>query len=433
MKPLITNQKELAQTPQRLDALAILSAGFEAVRTEGVVKRAISLENGILRIAHRQMDISIFDRIFVIGFGKASAEAGKALEDLLGDAITDGVIISTTIPQLQRIRGFIGTHPIPTEQNRHATKEILTLLQTVTEKDLVLFLISGGGSALLCDPYEATCSEFGRITDALLKSGASIEEINTVRKHLSRVHGGHLAVASRPARVISLIFSDVPSNDLSKIASGPTVLDTTTIMDATHILEKYAILSVCRLPSCELTETPKNPADFEHVENILLCSNEVAAKAMENEAKKRGYIASIKTTELSGEAKEIGKHLLRDAKTGEAHIYAGELSVTVQESAHGIGGRNQEAVLASLPLIKNGQLFLACASDGIDNSPAAGAIADALTVQHVKEQRLSIQEALHEHNSYPFFQQLGDAIQTGPTGMNISDLFLVLGEKKGDQ
>lgn len=427
-KSFVKNREALEVTPARIDALAILEAGLQAVKTGTVIKEQVTLKDGILSVKDVKIDLDRYERVLLIGFGKASGEAALAMEELLGDRIKDGVIIATALGKLRFTRGFIGTHPLPTEANIEATKEIIELLATTTLNDLVICLVSGGGSALLCDPYEATCNDFASITSSLLKSGASIQEINTVRKHLSRVHGGQLALHASPARVLSLIFSDVPTNDLSMIASGPTVLDTTTIADATKILEHYAILSLCKLPACHLTETPKDVAIFDHVENVLICSNERATEAMKKEAKKRGYHASVITNELSGEAREAATHLTKNIKKGEAHLYGGELSVSVQGNA-GIGGRNQEATLAALLTIPDDVLFLACASDGIDNSLAAGAIADAVTKKHIAQYRLSISDSLHEHNSYPFFQHSGDAIQTGITGINISDLIIVLREK----
>jgi glycerate-2-kinase len=259
-----------------------------------------------------------------------------------------------------------------------------------------------------------------------MKSGATIHEINTVRKHVSEVQGGQLAEIAYPARVVSLIFSDVPGDDIGMVASGPTVLDKTTIEDARAILEKYNILKTCRLDGCNLKETPKDPKIFEHVTNILVVGNTIATEAMRSKADELGYHARVATTTLHGEASRVGPTFIEELENGEAIIAAGETTVTVV--GDGTGGRNQEVVLGALPFIED-ELLISCASDGIDNSEAAGAIADQLTKAHAEEQRLHPNTYLTNNNSFMFFNLTEDHIYTGITGMNVSDLLVAIKPK----
>lgn len=423
----VKNTRELSKTPLRRDALAILEAGLNAIDTRTALRRAFLIEGNKLRLGHKTYDLSRYKRIFVVAIGKAAFEASKELESLLGNKITDGLVLDVKGGRLAHMESRIGTHPFPSMVNMKATGELVALLRDVTEHDLVIMVVSGGGSALLCWPTELTCDQLTMLTKTLMTRGASIQELNTVRKHTSDILGGQAVAIAYPATVIGLIFSDIPGDDLSMVASGPTFLDTTTMADASHVLKKYDALKACRWPSCELKETPKGSEYFTHVHNELVVSNVVAARAMKEAAEEAGYRARIVTTALTGEAQKEAHKLISSIHHGEALIVAGETTTIVK--GKGKGGRNQEAALAVLEALPKDVLFLACASDGIDNTPAAGAIADAVTLASAKAKRLKSASYLAKNDSFSFFQKAGGQIMTGVTGMNVSDLWLVLREK----
>ena len=349
------------------------------------------------------------------------------MESILGSWITDGIILDVKGGPLKHMKSLVGTHPLPSFTNIRATAEIIGILKGVDSKDLVLVIVSGGGSALLCWPYQLTCDDMASITNALMNRGATIQELNTVRKHTSEIQGGHLARLAYPATVVGLIFSDVPGDDLSCVASGPTVLDTTTVKDAQHILKKYHVLQQCQLIHCDLRETPKDPIFFSHVTNELIVNNKMAVEAMNHQAQKLGYDSSIYSLTLTGEARESGKLFAGLAKPGEVLVAAGETTVTIQ--GNGKGGRNQEFVLGALEMLPAQSLVLSCASDGIDNGPVAGAFADDLVKVSARRKHLEVKTFLDENNSFSFFQKTKTAIKTGKTGINVSDLMVCLGGK----
>ncbi len=422
--PLIKNRKMLATSALRRDALDIFEAGLEAINTTKVINSQVSLKGSKLKINKTVLNLDNFRNIFVIGIGKASYDAAKALEKIMGKRITDGLVLDVKGGPLKRMKSVVGTHPLPSLPNMKATGEIIALLKHVDSRDLVLSIISGGGSALLCWPYEMNCDELATITQTLMRGGATIEELNIVRKHLSEILGGQFARLAHPARIVSLIFSDVADDDLSVIASGPTVLDVTTIADAEKILDKYDVLKICSMPNCHLLETPKDPIYFKDVTNILLVNNQVATKAMMIKARELGYRAKIFSTRLVGEASEVGKMMVNLPKPGEAYIAAGETTVTVQ--GHGRGGRNQELVLGALMAITDGQLVASLASDGIDNGPAAGGLADQALQMKAKKLGVNPATYLKNNNSFVFFNKVGGQIVTGQTGANVSDLMIAL-------
>ncbi len=249
--------------------------------------------------------------------------------------------------------------------------------------------------------------------------------MNTVRKHISRARGGGLAAAAYPAQVISLVVSDVPGNDVEYIASGPTVLDTSTIADADAILTRYAIPSSLRI-SC--IETPKEQKYFDRVTTTLFLTNQHALAAMHAEATRLGYIATVMSDHIAGDVRDVEKTILETLHTVPAKsvlLYAGETTVTLGAN-HGAGGRNQEMALAALADIHDDELILPFASDGHDNTDCAGAIGDAVTREHARTHNLSITEHLEGHSAYDFFTATGDALLTGYTGSNVSDLIIAI-------
>ncbi len=421
---MIRNFHELATNARRRDALAVLEAGLQAIDTKRAIHERVGFDGKVLEVLGHAWDLSEYEDVYVIGIGKAALDAASALEEILGDRITGGIVLDVKKGSLKKMESVAGEHPLPTETNVRATGEIIGILKSAGEKDLIIAIISGGGSALLCWPYQLKCDQMRILTSALMASGASIHEINTVRKHLSEIQGGQFAKIAFPATVIGLIFSDVPGDDLGVIASGPTVMDTTTVVEAQEILDRYDLLRACKLPDCELKETPKDPKIFKRVTNILLMSNRVAIEAMEQKAHALGYASRVYSNTLEGEARKIGRLLAGLPRKQEIVLAAGETTVIVKGS--GKGGRNQEVALAALQAIDEQTLVLSCASDGIDNTPVAGALADDEIKKKALELGLDPEFYLKNNDAYHFFKKTGGHIETGVTGANVSDLMLAI-------
>ena len=406
----------LATTPLRKAALEIAEAGLWAIDTRKVVEEGMAKLN---------LPLDSSERLFVVGIGKCATQGVLALEKVLGAKITDGLVLDIQEGQFQKVRFLQGDHPFSTERDREATKEIIAFLKQMTENDIVLFLISGGGSALLCQPEKHTCKHEEEIIKHLFAKGATIQELNIVRKHLSLARGGYLAEYAYPARVISLIFSDVPGNDVGVVSSGPTVFDKSTRDDAKEVLEKYGVGQYEKF----LIETPKDKKYFEKVQNILFVSNRAALEAMAQRAKELGLEPHIKTAELTGEARDVAKELVEElhkAPSKSVLLYGGETTVMVKKA--GKGGRNLELALSALKFVQDDELLLSLASDGRDNTEYAGAIADFLGQEHAAKQHLNVEEYLEENKSFSFFEKTGDYVVTGNTGSNVSDLIIAIKE-----
>lgn len=427
MKLWIKNEDELATTELRKDALAILSAGLEAIDTRSAVREEVTFEKDTKTVCFKDLHVCLsdYERIFFVAIGKCALDASLEMEEILGDDITAGYVLDISGGVFKKLISRVGTHPFPSEQNMEATEDIVKLLSDTTERDLVIVVISGGGSALLCSPYNISCETLTRITKTMMQKGATIEEVNTVRKHLSKVQGGQLAKIAHPARVVALIFSDVPGDDLSLIASGPVTKDNTTSADAERLLLTYDVMNLCEIPECNVTETPKEDKYFEQVSTILLVNNERGLVAMKKKAETLGYKATIRDTQLQGEARTIGETLAKESLAERSvYLYGGETTVTVSEQ--GKGGRNQEFALGALPFVSPDSLVLACASDGHDNSDVAGAFADAELLAQAQKNGLNPQEFLSRNDSYHFFETLNTQIKTGTTGANVSDFYFVI-------
>lgn len=427
MKHLVKDFARLASDRRRKDALAVLEAGLRAIDTRAAVRGAVSRDGRMLTVRGRRFDLGRFGRTFVIGVGKASFEAAAALEGILGTHLTDGIVLDVTAGKLRRMKSVAGSHPLPTAANVRATGEIVGLVKSLRPDDLLIVIASGGGSALLCWPHSLSCDQVSLLTAALMRAGADIHEMNTVRKHVSEVLGGQLAAQAAPATVLGLIFSDVPGDDIAMVASGPTVLDLTTVEDAKKVMERYDLLNACKLPDCELRETPKDPALFQRVTNVLILGNRTALEAMEEEGKRRGYVVRVQGTALSGEARDVGAMLAGLPQEGEMVIAGGETTVTVRGS--GKGGRNQELALGALAHVPEDGLVLSCASDGIDNGPAAGAFADASVREAARKKKLDPAAFLSGNDAHAFFKKAGGHVVTGVTGSNVSDLMVALRRK----
>lgn len=422
----IRNRALLETSEARRLALDLADTGLAAIDTQAAIKNSVLITDNLLTVAEQKIDLSQIARILVVAIGKCALDASVALEEILGQRISAGISLDVrTDPlcSLRQIRCFVGDHPYPSQRNVDATQEIIKLFGGVEERDLVISVISGGGSTLLCHPQNSTCENETLMVEAMFKAGAKIQELNLLRKHLSLARGGYLAKYAYPAQMINLIFSDVPGDNLATIASGPTVLDTTTVADAWAVAERYQL----PLSRDFLIETPKEEKYFTRVSNQLVVSNQLALTAMAERARLLGYAATIQTTELSGEVRPVAERLvaeLRQAPPRSVYLYGGETSVNI--SGHGTGGRNQQLALTTLPLLDETELILPLASDGYDNTDAAGAIADSLTRQHAVDKSLAMETFLADNDSYNFFQATGDQVLTGKTGSNVSDLIITV-------
>lgn len=419
------NLDQISVTPERKKALMILEAGLEAIDTRQAVHKAVkySKDKDELTVQQKRMSLKGVKNVVLVGFGKAAFDACQTLYDILDGRVSCGFVLDLKGGVIGNLTCSVGTHPFPTTVNVRATQDIKTFLDTLTEDDLVLCVVSGGGSSLLCDPYQMTCEMQTLVVKALMHRGANIEEVNTVRKHLDNVKGGQLAEAAYPAKIINLVFSDVPDGTLDMVASGPTMYDETTLQDAQKVMEKYGVLETCRLPSCQLVETPKEKKFFERIDNFLLVDSSVAVEAMKTKAVDLGLKVNVGSKSYSGEARELGVRFLEQTPKGYCSLWAGESTVTVKNP--GKGGRNLELSLGALPHLEESQLVLALNTDGFDNTPFAGAIADAETLKKARQLQLDPKVFLEQNSSYSFFEQTGDFLDTGLTGSNIADLVIV--------
>jgi glycerate-2-kinase len=414
---------------ERKMALQIIEAGLEAAN----VRKAV--------LSAKLPAVEGYENIFAVGFGKASALMAEALEERLGSRIKNGAVISVRAAKTRRIKGLVGSHPLPSSRNVKAAGEIVEIAENAGEKDLVFALISGGGSALLALPAKpVSIGELQKTTGLLVKSRATIREINCVRKHLSAVKGGLLMKAIYPAKLYAIIVSDVVGNELDTIASGPTVPDRSTFKQAQRVLKKYGLWK--KAPKSarnritlgakgKIAETPK-PGDriFKKAKNHIILDNLSALKAMQRKARQLGFNATIYSDRLQGEARETGKKLVRIAaekRKPVALLAGGETTVNVK--GKGQGGRNQEMVLGSLSALEKAKkaVFVSIGSDGIDgNSRAAGAVADSLTLQAAADKGLNPTKFLEKNDSNSFFKKAKGEIITGYTETNVNDLQLVL-------
>ncbi|MDP2704523.1 MAG: DUF4147 domain-containing protein [bacterium] len=433
----VQNYKQLAVSELRKKALAIAEAGLGAIGTKQAILEGVRFEGNALFVRGKKFSLNGAERIHVVAVGKAALDACVALEEVLGRRLARGVCLDVrglhndydddhdNDGQLQKIQLKVGTHPFPSEENVRATKEIIDFLSGLDKKDFVLFVISGGGSTLLVQPLGMGVEDEQKILKTLFAGGANIKEMNTIRKHISRARGGLLAKYVYPASSLSLIFSDVPGDDVRVISSGPTVRDSTTIGDARRVMKKYRI----SLPEEAVFETPKEAKYFKNAKHVIFVSNKIALKAMAGKAKELGLEPKIRSSVLQGEAREVGIGILkelREASSGSVFLYGGETTVTVR--GDGEGGRNQEVSLGALSGVREGELLLSFASDGRDNSRAAGGMCDILTKRHAKEKGLSPRDFLKENDSFHFFQKTGDALMLGRTGSNVSDLIVTIKE-----
>ena len=448
---LIKNGLTQKDRDARHIALNCILTALNAVNPKKAVFNNVKLRENLLVIGRYKFDLTEYRNIYVLGGGKASGLMAEAIEEILGDKITSGVINvlkgTEKMVKTKKIKINGATHPIPGEEGVNSTKAMLEIARKAGKDDLIIALISGGGSALMpCPADPVTLEDKKIVTNLLLKCGATINEINVVRKHLSEFKGGQLAKTAYPATLVSLIISDVVGDPLDIIASGPTVPDSSTFQDAYNVLKKYNLLN--KIPenikkriqlglSGKIEETPK-PGDkiFRNVHNILIASNRTACIAAVKKARELGINSMLLSTYIEGEARHVGAVLAGLAK--EIHNYdtpvkkpavivcGGETTVTVV--GNGKGGRNQELALGSALKISglNGIVIASVGTDGKDGtSDAAGAIVDGQTLKRAQKLGLDATKYLADNNSYMFFKKLGDAIFTGTTGTNVNDLIII--------
>jgi glycerate 2-kinase len=434
---------------------AIFSKALTAVDPSNILKDRIRIQRNRLSVkmegdSEKVFDLDAFDKIFVVGSGKGSNTMAQAIEEIFGDRLTKGVITTKYghLLPLKKIKIIEAGHPIPDQKGYEGAKKIRRLLKESGPKDLVIFLLSGGGSALL--PFPAghiDLKEKQEVTQLLLDCGADIKEINTIRKHISMIKGGWLAKWAFPSTVIGFILSDVVGDRLDVIGSGPTVPDPSTFEEAWEILKKYDLLKEISLSiqkhlqsgkEGKVEETPK-PGEvvFEKVYNSLIGSNILALLEAKKEAESLGLNTVILSSSIEGETREAARFHTAVAKEvissenpipRPACILSGG-ETTVNIKGNGLGGRNQEFVLAGALEISGIEkvVILSGGTDGSDGpTDATGALADHTTVQRAKTMGLNPKAHLENNDAYPFFQKLGDLLITGPTHTNVMDVRILL-------
>ncbi len=439
----------------RNEAEDIFLSCLKAVDPYEAVKGTLEIRANMLIVKNHEggrqdIDLGAYEHIYIAGGGKATAPMAKAVEELLENRISGGIInvkYGFGLP-LQHIEVCEAGHPLPDQRGLDGTKRLVKMLHQAGEKDLVLSLISGGGSSLLPLPTEnITLEEKQQVTEALLECGASIDEINAVRKHISLSKGGQLARAAYPATTINLMLSDVVGDRMDVIASGPFVPDSSTFVTAREVFEKYhledlppsVLTYIERGIKGEVPETPKqgDPV-FEKVSNIIVGSNIIALKAARNRAAELGYNAIVLSSMIEGETRDvarvhaaIGKEILKTGNPAPAPvcvISGGETTVTIR--GRGKGGRNQEFCLAAamdLVGLPPRVVVLSGGTDGNDGpTDAAGGIVDPDTIRRAEQKGLDALEFLQNNDAYHFLQATGDLLITGPTKTNVMDVHIVL-------
>jgi len=419
----------------RKHALQIFRAALAAADPYAAVLRHLQFDGKTLIASRKRYRMADFDRVQVIGAGKASAAMARAVERVLGRRIAGGVV---NVPDgartgLRRIELNPAGHPIPDERGQQGAQRILEIARAAGSRDLLVCVISGGASALLPAPAPPlTLAAKQEITRQLLNAGATIHELNSVRKHLSAIKGGQLAAAAYPATLITLILSDVIGDDLDVIGSGPTVGDRSTVEQAESVLRKYGVQAV------PFQETPK-PGDprLARVQNLIVGGNRLAMDAAASKAKELGYRTLVLSSSIDGETRDIARMHAAIARELRAAgkpvrrpaclLSGGETTVTVR--GKGKGGRNQEFVLAAaIALEDQGPVTIFSAgTDGLDGpTDAAGAIADEKTLARAQDLNLDAREFLRNNDSYHFFEPLDALVKTGPTGTNVMDVRILL-------
>ena len=432
----------------------IWRAALGAVDPWALVRSSVERRGDSLQVQDRSFDLAAYERVFILSFGKAAAAMGEALASVLDERLTSGLVV---VPwpvgkETSRLEYLEAAHPIPDARSVEAARRAIEIASQAGEKDLLFVCISGGGSALLTLPAEGVAlDKKRRLTEDLLRAGATIQELNVVRKHLSGIKGGQLARAAFPATVVTLVISDVVGDDLGTIASGPTYWDDSTFADARAILECYQLwdsasaLIRARIEDGERGRVPETLKSgdpvFARASALIIGDNMTALRAARREAEKLGFEPIFLSSSDSGEARRAASGyaaFLAELACSAANLprplcllAGGELTVTVK--GRGRGGRNTEFVLASIVDLEKADvsgldwLILSLGTDGIDGpTDAAGAWADPRTIKTARALGLVPAEYLEDNDSYGFFKQTGNLIMTGPTGTNVMDLRVFL-------
>jgi hydroxypyruvate reductase len=430
----------------RKHAKAIFQAALEAADPQEAVFRHVRLEGEQLHAGKRRYRLREFRRVLVVGAGKASAAMAKAVERILVSRVHSGLVNVKYghVTKLRRVELNECGHPVPDQQGVVGAERVFDLVSQAARDDLIICVMSGGGSALMPLPAEGiTLDQKQATTRLLLACGANIHEINAVRKHISRVKGGQLARAAYPASVLSLLLSDVIGDDLDVIGSGPTAPDASTFRTAREILDKYGIDADVpepvrtRIEAGLRGEIPETPKQLDNVENLVVGSNLLAVDAAVRQAKQLGYHTLVLSTFVEGETRDVArmhaavaKEIVRNGrplKRPACIVTGGETTVTLR--GEGRGGRNQEFVLAAAIDLAGipGVVVLSGGTDGSDGpTDAAGAIADGETIARAAGHGMKAQDFLARNDSYRFFQPLNDLLLTGPTNTNVMDVRVVL-------
>lgn len=434
----------------KLDALEIFNEALKAADPERCVLEHVSLSKNTLHVESKKYNLKKYSSIYVISFGKAASSMAKAIEDLLGSLISKGIVVSNSSPNFsfKKMEFYLSSHPVPDEKSLQAAKKVTNLLDKAEENDLVIFLISGGGSSILAMPREGlTLEDKRKVTEKLLLSGVDTQGLNTVRKKLSQIKGGGLLKMAMPAQAITLILSDVVGDKLDVIASGPTVPDTTTFeeawrvieaLDVEHIIPPKVVVHLEKgrrgeiIPLLDETEIDKDKT-----QTVIVGNNYKSLVAAENRAKDLKYDTLLLSSQISGEAKEVAKvvagiafdieRLNMPVRKPACFIFGGETTVNV--TGNGKGGRNTETAISfCMEIIGHEKIVgLFAGTDGIDGpTDAAGAICDGNSRLVARKFNCSARDHLADNNSYAFFEQLDELIKTGPTGTNVMDIGIVL-------
>ena len=432
----------------RQTAIEIFLAAVDSVKPDILIKSLVSIKKNRIHFNELIFDLKALNNIYVVGAGKASSAMAQSIESILGSRITAGHIITKynhSVP-LKFTEITEAGHPVPDENGVKGTRHMLSILNKTEKNDLVICLISGGGSALLADvPEQCTLEDLKKVNTVLLEAGANITEINCIRKHLSKVKGGLLAKAASPAKVITLILSDIIGDPLDAIASGPTVADPTTFADAIEIINKYNIKEKMPQQIYQILldgvdkkrqETLKESDKvFVRTYNLVIGNNILALKTAKKKAESLGYSSRIITNQLDGDISDVADYIVKTAKSAKDEkevekiclLFGGE--PTVKINGNGLGGRNQHLALVIAKLLKDDTsiTFLSGGTDGSDGpTDAAGATVDSDTLQNAYSNKLDIEQFINNYNSYNFFKEEGGLIKTGPTQTNVMDIMIVL-------
>ena len=433
----------------------IYKSAIRAADPFKAVTQKLRVSGSRMTLEGKDYNLREFNRIVVVGAGKAVAPMARAVEEIFGDSIDDGIIIVKYghTRSLRKIRQIEGSHPLPDLNGVRGTKDLIDIVKRANERTLVICLLSGGASSLLVSPMDGIALDDKKeVTELLLKAGATIDELNTVRKHISSVKGGRLAELAHPATLITPVLSDVIGDRLAVIASGPTVPDSTTFKDAIGVLRKYGLED--KIPGRvakilkdglegKIEETPKGCEDFfKKARTIIVAGIKEALVAAKEKAESMGFKTEILTSELQGAAREAARDLAARAieakntmKAGDKPrclLFGGETTVTVKGG--GLGGRNQELALAVAIEIewRDGITLLSAGTDGTDGpTNAAGAIVDGGTLSLAKQYGMDAALYLENNDSYHFFKRLDflsgkrHHLMTGPTGTNVMDLQII--------